>query len=123
MQRHGDVVPGGAHEVVAEQRLRGEADGVQHAVDAAPVVGDGVANGVDVLGVGDVELEHRDVGAARQLAGGALGEAEAAAGAGEHDVGALLGGDTGDGEGQRGIRQHAGDHDVLAVEQPHGQRR
>ena len=39
-------------------------------------------------GLGDVELEHRR--RRRQLAGGALGERQAPAGAGEHDLGALL---------------------------------
>ena len=43
-----------------------------------------VAHGVEVLGHGDVELEHLDL--ARQLAGRALGQAEATAGAGEHDA-------------------------------------
>ena len=41
---------GGGHEVVAEADLRGEADGVQHAVDAAPLLGHGLAHVDEVLG-------------------------------------------------------------------------
>ena len=59
------------HEVVAEAHRRGEADGVQHAVDAAPLLGRAPSRTAStVLGDGDVELEHVDVVA--ELAGGAL---------------------------------------------------
>ena len=68
----------------------------------------------------DVQLEHLDI--AGQLAGGALGQTEATAGTGEHDVGTLPLRQLGDCVGQRGVRQHAGDHDVLAVEETHGRR-
>ena len=76
-----------------------------------------VADGVEVLGHGDVELEDVDVGA--ELAGRARRQAEAPPGAGEDDRGALGLGDPGDGEGQRGVGEDAGDHDVLAVEETH----
>ena len=117
MHRDGDVVPRGAEEVVAEARRGGEADGVEHTVDAAPLVGDRLAHRLDVLGHGDVELEHVD--AVAQLARGALRQAERPPGAGEHDLGALLERDLGHAVGQRGVGQHAGDHDLLALEQSH----
>ena len=90
MHRDGDVVPRGGHEVVAEAHRRGEPDRVQHAVDVAPLLGQRLADRHDVLGHGDVEFVHVD--AVAELAGRALGEREGPAGAGEHDVGALLAG-------------------------------
>src|SRR3954447_12863732 len=65
----------------------------------------------------DVELPH--LWFRRQPAGYALRQAHAAAGAGEDDVGTLLLRDAGGGEGQRVVRQHAGDEDAFAVEQSH----
>ena len=82
--------------------------------------GDGLADADEVLGHGDVELEHLDVAA--ELAGRARRQAEAPAGAGEDDLGALGLGDPGDGVRQRGVGEHAGDHDVLAVEETHDRR-
>ena len=63
MHGDGDVVPLGAEEVVAERRRWAVGDGVHHAVDAVPALGDGVPHAGDVLGDGDVELEHVDVAA------------------------------------------------------------
>ena len=66
---------GASSEAAAEARLGGEADGVQGAVDPAPPLAEGVADRLDVGGLGDVELEH--VGRRGELAGRALGEATA----------------------------------------------
>ena len=79
-----------------------------------------VAHGLDVGGVGDVELEH--VGLGRELAGRALGERQPAAGAGEEHLRPLLLGQPGDAEGEGGVGEHAGDEDALAVEEGHGAR-
>ncbi len=119
MQGDGDVVPGRTHEVVAEQRLWSEADGVQNAVDASPVFGHGAAHGLGVGVIGDVEFEDGNVVTAGQLARRPLGEAEPASGSREHQVGTLLTGHRGDGVRQRCVGQHARDHDVLAVEEAH----
>ena len=72
--------------------------------------------GVGVTGVGDVELEHRDVVAAGQLAGRPFRQTEPATGSGQHQVGAFLAGEPGDRIRQRRVGQHPGDHDVLTVE-------
>ena len=77
-----------------------------------------VANGIDVLGHRHVELEHGR--SARQLAGRALGERQTSTRAGEHDLGPLLLRELRDAERQRGVGEHAGDEDALAVEQSHG---
>ena len=84
-------------------------------------VGQRVADGLAVLRDGDVELEHVD--AVAELAGRALGQAQRPAGTGEHDVGTLVEREAGDAERQRRIGEHAGDHDLLAVEQTHVRRR
>ena len=70
-----------------------------------------------MLGHGDVELE--DVDGLRQLARDSLGQAQRAAGTGQHDAGAFLLRELGNAERQRCIGEDAGDHDVLAVEQTH----
>ena len=76
------------HEVVAEARPAGAKPMACRTPSTRPhLLGDRVADGVEVVGHGDVELEHVDVVA--ELAGRALGEAERPAGAGEHDLGAL----------------------------------
>ena len=80
-----------------------ESDGVQHAVDAPPLPGQLVAHLREVLRHRDVELEHLDVPG--QLAGGALGQAEAAAGAGQHELGTLPLRQLGHRVGDRGVRQ------------------
>ena len=68
-------------------------------------------------GDGDVDLQ--DLGLDRELAGGALGQREGAAGAREHDVGPLFLGQPGHGEGQRGVGEDAGDQEPFAVEESH----
>src|SRR3546814_1791025 len=98
--------------------MRREADGVEGAVDPTPALADGVSHGDDVVGVGDVELEH--LGRLRELAGGALRQREAATGTGEDHLGALLLGDAGHPEREGGVGQDAGDEDALAVEEGHG---
>ncbi len=84
-------------------------------------VGHRVADGLAVGRDGDIELEHVD--SVAELARRALGEAQRPAGAGEHDVGTLGEREAGDAERQRRIGHHAGDHDLLAVEQTHVRRR
>ena len=74
-----------------------------------------------MLGDGDVQLQHVDL--AVELAGRPAGEAEAASGPGEDDRGPFGLGDPGDGVRQGRVREDAGDHDVLAVEQTHDRRR
>ena len=69
---HGDrhVVPLGLHEVPPRHAGRGEADGVQRAVDRCPTrLASALAHRGAVLGIGDVELEHS--ASASELAGGA----------------------------------------------------
>jgi hypothetical protein len=121
VHRDGDVVPLGGHEVVAQRRRRAVGDGVHHPVDASPTLRDGLTGAHEVLGHGDVELEHVDL--AIELAGRARRQAQAASGSGEDDRGALGLGHPGDREGERGVGEDAGDHDVLAVEETHDRRR
>ena len=75
------------------------------------------AAAVSCSGSGDVDLQH--LGRLRELARRAPGEREATAGPAQHDVGAFLLGEPGDGEGQRSIGEHAGDQDAFPVEQSH----
>ena len=70
-----------------------------------------------LVGLGHVDLEH--LGLDGQLAGGPPGEREAPPGPAQHDLGALLLGGPGHGEGQGGVGQHAGDQDALSVEESH----
>ncbi len=105
------------HEVVAEARLWGEADACSTPSTRPHLSASADAHVVEVFGHRDVELEH--VGRLRQLAGHSLGQAQRPTGAGQHDVGALLLGERGHAERQRGVGEDAGDHDVLAVEQTH----
>ncbi len=92
-----------------------EADGVEQAVQAIPAGGEGGAGRLQLLGRGDVDLE--DLGFAGELARRAPGEREGAPRAREHDVGPLLLRQAGDGEGQRGVGEDAGDEQALAVEE------
>ena len=122
MQRHRDVVPRRAHEVVAEQRLRGEADRVQHAVDPAPLCGHRVADGVDVRRVGDVELEHgisEPSGCAPSLRAVRLVRLSPRPAPVSTRFAPSSLGDPRHAERQRGVREDAGDDDVLAVEETH----
>jgi hypothetical protein len=73
---------------------------------------------VELTGFGHVDFEH--VGGARELAGHALGERQAAARPRQHDVGPLFLGQARHGEGERRVGQHTCDQDPLAVEESHG---
>jgi hypothetical protein len=117
VHRDRDVVPLCSEEVVAETRLGGEPDRMEDAVDVSPLLGECLANGDAVLGHRDVEFEHVDVVA--ELAGGSLRQTQRPARAREHDVGTLASCESGYTEGQRGVGEDAGDHDLLAVEQTH----
>ena len=117
MHRNRDVVPRGFHEVVTETGCRREPDRVEHAVDAAPLLGKCVTHIGEMVGHRDIEFV--DVDGLRQLAGDTLGQAQRSTGTGQHDVGTLLLREGCHPERQRGIGEDAGDHDVLAVEQTH----
>ena len=54
-----------------------------------------------------------------QFAGGPLGEGEGTPCTGEDDLGPLLLGEPGHGEGQRRVREHARDEEPLSVEESH----
>ncbi|CAB4879206.1 unannotated protein [freshwater metagenome] len=118
MDRDRYVVPLSGHKIVAQTCFRREPDGVEHPVDTIPNGGDVVAHPGEMLGGGDIQLENRR--RLRKLAGSALGQAEAPTRPREHHVGALFLRDPCHAEGERCIREDAGDHDVLAVEQTHG---
>ena len=117
VERRRDVVPVGGEHPAAQAVGRREADGVQQAVEAVPALGQRRAGGAQLVGGRHVDLE--DVGLGGQLAGRALGQREGAAGAGEHDVGALFLGQAGHREGQRGVGEDARDEEPLAVEESH----
>ena len=108
---------GASRNVVAEARRRRETDGVEHAVDVSPFRRQRVPDQWPVFGHRDVELVHVD--AVAELAGRALRERQRPPGPGQHDVGTLVDGDPGDPVRQRRVGQHAGDHDLLALEQSH----
>ena len=101
-------------EVAAERVLGREGDRVQDAVDAAPALAQVLRDGLDVLGLVDVELEH--VGHGVELAGGALGHALGAAEAGQDDLGARRLGLLGDLERDRLAVDDAGDQELLALQ-------
>ena len=100
---------------------RGEADGVQQAVEPVPAGGQRGPRRVQLLGRRDVDLQ--DLGLAGELAGGAPGQRQGASRAREHDVRPFLLRQTGHGEGQRGVGEDAGDEKPLAVEESHCARR
>ena len=72
-------------------------------------------DGLERLGVVDVELEH--VGLGGQALGHPLGDPHPAAEAGEDDLGALFLGAARDGEGDRLVGQHAGDEQLSSFEE------
>ena len=113
MHRGGDRLERRVEEVAAERVLRGEADGVDDAVEAAELLADDVLQAGQVLVVGHVQLD--DLGGLGQLPGDALGQGGPGEG-GEDDLGALLLGQLGGVEGDGGLHQHTGDQDALAVE-------
>jgi hypothetical protein len=75
-----------------------------------------VGERVEVLGVRDVELD--DGGLLRQPLGDPLAQRQRATEVGQHDGGALVLGEPGGGERDRRLGQHAGDEDLLALEDP-----
>ena len=113
----GDVVPPGGEHAAAQAVGRREADGVEQAVEAVPAGGQGVAGCGQLLGGGDVDLEH--LGRVGELASRALGERQGPPGSRQDDFGALLLGPPGHREGQRGVGEDAGDQEPLAVEESH----
>ena len=70
-----------------------------------------------MLGVGDVELD--DGRLLRQPLGDPLAQRQRPPEVGEDEGGALLLGEPGRGEGDRRLGQHAGDQDLLALENAH----
>ena len=115
MHGRGDVVPTGPEEVAAQAGLGGEADGVQHAVDAAPAPLQLRPEGGHVLRVGDVELQH--VGLGRQTSSHPLRQAHGPPERGEDDLGALLLGQPGRVERDALRGEHARDEEFLGLEQ------
>ncbi len=94
-----------------------EADRVQHAVEAVDVLAHVVGERVEVRLVGDVELDDRcGLG---QPPGDDLRDAHRAPERGEHHLGALLLRDARHVEGDRGVGEHAGDEQALAVQKSH----
>ncbi len=81
------------------------------------MLGDAVGQRVQLVLVGHVELDDR-CGLGQPLRD-PLHETHAAE-PGEHDLRALFLGDLGGVEGQRGVGDHSGDQQPLAVEQSHG---
>ena len=86
---------------------------MEDAVEAVPARRQRVTGGAELLGLGDVDLEH--LGRIGQLAGRALGQRQGPAGTREHNFGPLLLGQPRHGEGQGGIGQDAGDEEPFAV--------
>ena len=101
-------------ELAAERVLGREGDRVQHAVDAAPAVGQVGGDRLEVLGLVHVELEH--VGRVGQLLGGAVGQALRAAEAGQHHLRARLLRLAGDLPRDRVARDDARDQELLVFE-------
>ncbi|MDH6227607.1 hypothetical protein M2169_004577 [Streptomyces sp. MJP52] len=113
VHRRGHRLERRVQEVAAQRVLRREADGVDHAVQGAELLGDHVGEPPEVLVVGDVQLD--DLGRPGQLLGDPLGERGPGEG-GEDDLRALLLGQLRRVEGDGGLQQHAGDQDPLALE-------
>ena len=98
------------------QRIGGdEGDRVQQAVEAAPALVERPGDGLELVGVVDVELEHLGLGG--QALGHPLGDPHPAAEAGEDDLGALVLGAARDGEGDRLVGQNAGDEQLSSFEE------
>jgi hypothetical protein len=116
---HGDcdIVPLRGEEVVAEAHLGCEPDRVDHAVDVSPLLRQFLADRHTVIG--DRHVEFEDVDVVAELARRALGQRQRPPGSGEHDVGALVQCQLRHAVRQRGVGEHTGDHDLLAVEQTH----
>ena len=117
VERRRHVFPVGGEHAAAQAVGRGEADGVQQAVEAIPTRRQRCSRRAQLLGRRDVDLEH--LGLRRELAGGAPGEREGPACAGEDDLRTLLLGQAGHGEGQRGVGEDARDEEPFAVEKSH----
>jgi hypothetical protein len=109
------ALPRGVEEVAAQRVLRRERDRVQETVQPPPPRPDLVRNPFDVLRVVRVHLE--DVHRLRQAPSGLLGETHRAAERRQHDLRALLLKRARRRVGDRLPRQHAGDEQLLALEQ------
>ncbi len=109
LQGDGDVVPPGAQDVAPQAVRGGEADGVEQTVEPSPPLAQIGRRRVELIGAGDVDLEHVD--RTGKLAGHAPGERQAPAGAGQDDLGPFVLGQARHGEGERGVGQDAGDQD------------
>jgi hypothetical protein len=114
VQGDGDVVPVGGEHAVAQAAGRGEPDGVEDPVGAVPPLGQRLPGGGELLGRGDVDLQH--VGLGRELAGRPLGEGEGPGRPGQDDLRTLLLGQPGHGEGEGIVGEDTGDHEPLTVE-------
>ena len=114
-ERH--VVPAGGEHAAAQAVGRCEPDGVEQTVEPVPAGGQRLAGCGQLLGGGDVDLEH--LGRVGQLARRAPGEREGTARPGQHNLGTLLLGPAGHRESQGGVGEDAGDQESFAVEESH----
>jgi hypothetical protein len=115
MQRLSDIGPRRLQELAAHGVLRGERDGVEDTVETAPALVELTGHPVQMARIGDVELQ--DVGRIRKPLGDALGDAQRAAEAGQHDLRALFLGQPRDAERDRCVVEDTRDEQALAVEQ------
>jgi hypothetical protein len=112
----GHIGPFGGQKVPPERAGRGKGDAVHHPVKAVHVLGHPPGQRFQLGGVGHVQLEHgRRLG---QPFGDPLHQGEAPE-PGQHQGRALLLGDPRHVEGDRGVGQHSGDQDPLAVQDAH----
>ena len=117
MERDLDLLPVGLEDVAAQALGRGVADGVEQPVESVPPAAELRGGRRQLAGLGHVDLEHLALDG--ELACGPPGQRQPAARAAEHHLGALLLGGPRHGEGQGGVRQHAGDQDALSLEESH----
>ena len=115
MKRRGHVVPARLEEPPAQAGLGRERDRVEHAVEPAPLLGEVITKVGQMVGVGDVELEH--LGLARQALDGASGDTHRPPERRQRNLGALLLRQPRDRERDRRLGEDAGYEDALAREQ------
>ena len=89
---------------------------VQHPVESVDMLPDLVGQRVELLGAGDVELDHR--GGPGEPLGDPCHQRRPGK-RGQHQGGAFLLRDPGRVKGDRGVGQHTGDQDPLTVENAH----
>src|SRR5690606_26059409 len=109
--------PLAGHEVATHDRLRGKADRVDHAVEVRHVLTHRIGKAREVLGVGDIQLDHR--GCVREPLRNGLRDLEGAAYPGQHHGGTLFLGEACDIKCNRAFREDARYEDVLTVEDSH----